>query len=329
MHASSPTTTTTAAAPSVGPVVRVLGSRPVADLATVVTRRRLRVLAYHGVHDASAFAAQLDLLSDRWTTTSGKEIADHREHGRPVPPNSVWITFDDGDTSVVRTALPLLSARGMKATAFLCGAWVGSDDVPWWHVAEAAVRHGVIEPAELGTVDRVGVLRAMKRLRDDERRSLVRSLSNRLEQRGQRTTAEQWSERDVTAWLDGGMEIGNHSWDHPCLDRCSPEVQIHQVRRAHERLSALAGAPVDTFAWPNGDPSGAALVELKRLRYRVVLPAEHRVCRQHPDLMALSRLRIDADAPLVRFRSILSGGHSGVFQLQRRIGRRGATDAVT
>ena len=31
-----------------------------------------------------------------------------------------------GASSDLRTGLPLLQARGMVATAFLCGAWIGS-----------------------------------------------------------------------------------------------------------------------------------------------------------------------------------------------------------
>jgi len=52
-----------------------------------------------------------------------------------------------------------------------------------------------------------------------------------------------------------------------------------------------------------------------RLGYRLALVCDHRLCSSHPDPWRLSRLRVDAEASLPRFRAILSGAHSGVFRL--------------
>jgi hypothetical protein len=73
-----------------------------------------------------------------------------------------------------------------------------------------------------------------------------------------------------------------------------------------------------SFAWPNGDPADAALDEARRLGYRLVLLADHRVCARRPDGLALSRLRLDTDAELTRARAIVAGAHSAVFQASRR-----------
>ena len=298
-------------------------------LAAALTRGRLRVLAYHGVDDPAAFALQLDEIAARWTTVVSSDVVNAESRHERLPANAVWITFDDGDPSVVHHALPLLTDRGLKATAFLCGGWVDTDEVPWWLVAEAAVANGAIAQDDLGTTERIGVLRALKSLPDPDRRSMTETLSRRLASVGAPVAGAQWTSDDVRRWLAAGMEIGNHTWDHPRLDRCAPDAQVEQVRRAHERLTEIVGAPIDVFAWPNGDPAPAAADELKRLGYRIVLPCEHRVAARHPNLHALSRLRIDAHAPMVRFRSIISGGHSAVFHLQRRLGKGGVPDAVT
>ena len=117
------------------------------------------------------------------------------------------------------------------------------------------------------------------------------------------------------------MEVGNHSWDHPCLNRCSPDVQVEQVRRAHEALGNLTGYVIRQFAYPNGNFAQAVDDELKRLDYGVGLLFDHRIAKLSQNPLALSRLRIDSQADLPRFGAIVSGGHSAVFATKRRVRR--------
>lgn len=98
----------------------------------------LPVLMYHGLHtdagDAGhfepvysvhpdAFAAQLDWLarSDRRTIRLD-QLAQARD-------GDVVISFDDGDVSNVRVALPLLVRRGMVAEFFVTSDFI---DTPGW-----------------------------------------------------------------------------------------------------------------------------------------------------------------------------------------------------
>lgn len=301
-------------------VVSLLGSGPVAAAFTAATRRRVRAVAYHAVEDATAFAAQLDWCSAAgYRTVTAAQIAASLHGGAALPPRALWITFDDGDASVVRVGLPLLAARGMVATAFLCGAWVGTTDAPWWQVVEAAVA-----PADL-----VRTRLALKAAPDDQRRARVAQMAEDLAARGAAVVGSQWTEADVQTWLAAGNDVGNHSWDHPCLDRCDDAEQRRQIEAAHDRLSALVGRPIDVFAWPNGDPSAAALTALRALGYRLVAECDHRLTDRRSDPFAVSRLKLDASVDVTRTRAILSGGHSAVFHVQQRLRRKGPTNDVT
>lgn len=299
-------------------VVGLLGSRPVSALFAAATRRRARAVAYHTVDDAAAFAAQLDLFAAMGlTTVTAGQVADALHGGRPLPRRALWITFDDGDASVARVALPLLRERGMVATAFLCGAWVGTTEAPWWQVVEASAA-----PSDL-----VATRLALKAAPDADRRARVAAMADGLAAAGTPAVGHQWSTDDVTSWLAAGNDIGNHSWDHPCLDRCDDTEQRRQVRLAHEQLSELTGAPLDVFAWPNGDPASAALDEATALGYRLVAECDHRLIRPAAGPLAVSRLKLDADVGLARTRAVISGGHSTVFHLQQRVrGRRPSND---
>ena len=301
-------------------VVALLGNRVVSGAVARLTLSRARAVAYHGIENPAAFAAQLDhFRSSGYRTITGRQLADSLAGGAPLPERALWITFDDGDASVVRNGLPLLRERGMVATAFLCGAWVGTDAAPWWQVLEAAVG-----PSEL-----VATRLALKRSPDPERRRRIEQLELAQAAAGTPVVGRQWSTDDVADWLAAGNEVGNHSWDHPCLDRCDDDEQRRQVRLAHERLSELVGSPVDVFAWPNGDPSPAALDELRSLGYRLVADCDHRLVARNADPMAISRLRLDTSVDLTRTRAIVSGAHSAVFHLQQRLRGKAQSSGVT
>lgn len=302
------------------PVVRVLGSRVISGAAAAVTRHRLRAVAYHAVPDAIAFDRQLaEFERQRFATVTGEQVADALHGGAPLPPRPLWITFDDGDVSVVRVALPMLIGRGMVATAFLCGEWIDSTEAPWWTVVEAAV-----DPRDL-TSTRV----ALKQADDQHRRRVVADMADSLAAAGSPVVGRQWAADDIAAWTAAGNDVGNHSWDHPCLDRCDDDEQRRQVRRAHERLSELVGRRVDVFAWPNGDAAPAALDELRTMGYRLVATCDHRLGARRPDPLHLSRLRLDTTVDLARTRAVLSGAHSAGFHLLRRVRRGGTSSAVT
>ncbi|HEY0845509.1 MAG TPA: polysaccharide deacetylase family protein [Noviherbaspirillum sp.] len=94
----------------------------------------LPILLYHRI-DASllststapmVFRRHLEWLYDRgWRTLSAQEFAYHLRTGRPFPPASFLITFDDGYTSLAHTAFDILkeldySAIGFLSTKMLC-----------------------------------------------------------------------------------------------------------------------------------------------------------------------------------------------------------------
>lgn len=90
------------------------------------------------------------------------------------------------------------------------------------------------------------------------------------------------------------------------------------MSEAHEALTHILGTPPQVFAWPNGNEAPAALSLLTLLGYRLVVKFDHRICTASPDMIAISRLRVDSSADLSRFRSIVSGVHPALFQLNRR-----------
>jgi peptidoglycan/xylan/chitin deacetylase (PgdA/CDA1 family) len=99
-----------------------------------MSRLRLPVLMYHGLHEAAdarldpvysvtpaEFAKQLDWLRDHGfrTVRLGESAPAER------PDKSAVISFDDGDATNRSVALPLLAARGMVAEFFITSDFIG------------------------------------------------------------------------------------------------------------------------------------------------------------------------------------------------------------
>lgn len=91
--------------------------------------RGLPVLMYHQLHptrrDAltvtpEQFEEQLQYLqSAGYQPISCQQLLDHLDHGTPLPPRCVLLTFDDGYVNNLEFAYPLLTRYGFKATIFL------------------------------------------------------------------------------------------------------------------------------------------------------------------------------------------------------------------
>jgi peptidoglycan/xylan/chitin deacetylase (PgdA/CDA1 family) len=67
-----------------------------------------------------------------------------------------------------------------------------------------------------------------------------------------------------------GHEIANHSWSHRSLWLCGPRATAEEIRRAHERLADLAGAPPRHFRPPWGMVNAAMFTALRRVDERCV-----------------------------------------------------------
>jgi peptidoglycan/xylan/chitin deacetylase (PgdA/CDA1 family) len=114
-----------------------------------------------------------------------------------------------------------------------------------------------------------------------------------------------------------GMSVGNHTYSHPCLSRCTDEEVRLEILEAHRILTETIGAAPLSFAYPDGDwdPRGASILE--EFGYQAAFQFDHRLSESSPrDPLCISRLRVDSTASLNRFRIILSGLHPALHRLR-------------
>lgn len=65
--------------------------------------------------------------------------------------------------------------------------------------------------------------------------------------------------------LDGGHELGNHTWSHQTMPRLSPTVATSEVEKAADELRKLTGSKGRWFR-PSGTPSSTATIRQAALK---------------------------------------------------------------
>jgi peptidoglycan/xylan/chitin deacetylase (PgdA/CDA1 family) len=297
----------------------VLGSATVVNVAFRVSGARWRAVAYHDVTDGETFRAQMQWLSQHSEPVTSADIAEAFDTGVRLPPRAVWITFDDGHAGVVERAQPVLDEFGIRATLFVCPGLVESGVPPWWEVIEVASRYELLPKVHDTERDVGDLIRYLKRVPDRRRRDIVDETWGSIVDAGLESVfSPPLSITQLRNWVAAGHSVGNHTWDHPCLDQCDAHEQAEQIVRADEWLrSALPDHP-RVFAYPNGDWTRAAEEVLEDLEYRIAALFDHRLNTSLANRLRVSRLRVSSDAPLARFRAVASGSHSGVYNVVRR-----------
>lgn len=259
------------------------------------------VVAFHGVPDGDRFRELLEAIAREHTFITAREFRVGLESPGRLPDRPVLITFDDGERSVVENGLPVLDRLGISALLFVVGGLVDTVTPFWWDEVQALAPAGIHE------------VRRLKTVANDERLRSIETLRTSQEPVRQK----QLTTTDLRTLVDAGWEIGNHSYDHPCLDQCSESEAISQIERCHQELLDRGIKPT-AFAYPNGNLDERIEPTLERLGYDLGFLFDHRHTRRSQHPLRLSRLRLDSTASGARAALILSGAHGAIMRMRGR-----------
>ena len=123
--------------------------------------RRMHLM-YHGIHDGAASPGRFDPV---YSVTRARFARQLDWIAKRESPDLPHITFDDGDASNAVTALPMLRERGLRATFFITGEFIGQpgmvsrDDVralvaAGMQVGAHGMSHAFLEDMDLATLRR-------------------------------------------------------------------------------------------------------------------------------------------------------------------------------
>lgn len=252
-------------------------TRAIGSAASRLTRSsRLTILVYHRVLpepdflrpreiDAAGFLTQMESLAEDFNVLPFGTAARLLEENR-LPPRAVSITFDDGYADNEAVALPVLRRCGLPATFFIATGFVDGGRM-WNDSIVEAVRVADAEALDLrqeGLGDYSAIpesrrceivaemISRLKYLPADRREELV----GRIVMRVDKTLPDDlmMTSAQVRKLVSAGMEIGAHTVNHPILGDLDDSAARREIEQSRDAIAAIAGSPVEVFAYPNGKP---------------------------------------------------------------------------
>lgn len=171
------------------------------------------------------------------------------------------ITFDDAYRGAVTLGLPVLAARGIPATIFVCSGWEGGE-LPWWDALadpetglSPAVRRTALEEYAGLTSSVMAWARGMGMIALD--------LPNEYR------IASPAEVRSAAAV--GDLRIGMHSRAHPDLRTLSSYDLREELAVCRSEIAAKFPAAIDWFAYPYGSIDDRVRAAVERVGYHAAL----------------------------------------------------------
>lgn len=282
--------------------------------------KMVAVLAYHGVDNPARFAQHMDVITRWMQPIELSDLIASHAGTRPLPPRSVLVTFDDGERSVLDHAAPVLAERRIPAVVFVVAQLVDTDGPYWWTEVEHLIANGGWTASLAAALlkrshsrhDPGSAVRLLKRMPNNARLQALEHLRDTAST--SRMSQLQLTSRELRRLESLGMEIGNHTASHPCLDTCEDGTVTAEVIGAHNRLTEILGHPPRAFAYPNGSWDARAEVLLQSLSYEAAFRFDHRHVGLNAHPLRLSRLRVNSAASVDRLMTILSGLHPALHR---------------
>jgi peptidoglycan/xylan/chitin deacetylase (PgdA/CDA1 family) len=307
--------------------------------ARYLTRRKLRILAYHGIelNDESrfdpalfirpaTFASRLELLRARYPVLPLGEAVKRLGDGT-LPPCAVAITIDDGFHGTAAVAAPLLEAAALPATVYVT-TWYVERQAPvfrlamqycFWRSRAASLDLGALGAGVEGTVP-LGT--------DAEKRDVAWELINHgerhLDEQGRtallhavasqlgvdlhpflRDRVLHLMSREEVRATDARLDVQLHTHRHrfpedPLLAR----AEIEENRRV---LAPLVRRPLVHFCYPSGYWSEALFPVLAAAGIETATTCEGGLNGQDVHPYALSRFFDGEHVTALEFEAELSG----------------------
>lgn len=215
------------------------------------------------------FERQVRYLSRRYRITDMDQVCESLVSRKPLPPNSVALTFDDGYQDNFAAAMTL-RRYGCTATFFLVADRLQGRPPLWLCEVRRRLLHSGLRrfrlawnghvldyPLQTAAEREVSVAMLtswVKTLSVASREDFLRLLTDALpvESAGGVAGPVMLSWDQVRVMRQAGMLIGGHTLTHANLVHATEEEVRSEIRGCQEVLARKLGEPPRHFAYPNG-----------------------------------------------------------------------------
>jgi len=280
----------------------------------------------------SWFADQMAYLHQHYQFLPLSNLLDCYEQQRPVPKNSVVVTFDDGFRDNFTNAYPILQRFHVPATVFLVTGCVSSGDLPWpqkvgymfQHTKVESLCHETTGGSCLGlrsTQERKQakhiVKNALSLLPRIQRERSLDELSEALQVDVPRDRMLTWDE--VETMRKGGTEFGAHTFSHPCMALQSSKEARWEMEESLREFQTRLGITRPPFVFPSGSYTQELVKMAISVGFRCVFQSRTSIrvnSIENTTQFTLSRIGLP-NAPAVMLEAELDGPFHALRRLYR------------
>jgi len=280
----------------------------------------LTVLNYHRIEDSRSakahfkpnisatpqmFSKQLDYLKENYNVISLNQIMRWISGHWNLPRNSALITFDDGYLDNYTNAFPELKSRNFPAVIFLTSGFIGQSIPFYWDLLAYCFNFTKKDNLFLSQVGQWSwenddqkmriaykVIEELKKFSEDDKQYLVDKILDNLETPIPDGLFSNlflsWDQ--VREMVDGNIEMGSHTVNHPILTKISFDSAMNELILSKNMIQKEINQEVDSFAYPNGrlgDFDNNIIVHAKNLGFKTAFtlipgPQSYRNVFQNP-----------------------------------------------
>jgi len=246
-------------------------------------------------------------------------IAADVERDIPASDSCVWLTFDDGYANNLRMA-EIVREYGIGATLFVATGYVESGRRFWWDTVHAERRK------QGASLDRIEAeIQSLKRRELSDIDTYVAREFGADSDRPRSELDRPLTPEELRELVHaGGIEIGNHTVDHPILPMLSTEQIEGQLVGAQEYIRDVAGVTARSVSYPNGDYDGRVVDAARAAGLTVGVTTEQRKNRvplPTSELLELGRFQLRRGTS-VRAQSRMVRSELQIANAARRVRRR-------
>ena len=295
----------------------------------------IRILMYHRFPPGKSdgLTQQCELIRRYYNPISLQAIAEYLREGKPLPPNPVAITIDDGYRDFL-DAQAILRKFDIPATVFLVTDFLDGRLWLWFDKLKYALQQTkqnsltIDLPASASFTlslnsdsdrraarEKIGSL--MKGLENSQRISSCEQIVDQLKVELPASPPEEfapltWDE--VRSLANERVEFGPHTKTHPILSQIvQPELLAEEILGSKRRIEEELKTPAIHFCYPNGrrsdlNDSTLKLVEDGGCHSAVTTERGMNNAQTNPFL--LRRLGVEPSVPLQYFAELLAGVRS-------------------
>lgn len=266
-------------------------------------RKRLRVLAYHDVVDYNIFNSHIEFLKSHYNIIDIQTLKENLWKNRPLPNNSLLISFDDGDYSVLQKGLPALQNHNCPACLFIITELINTSKDFWFNTARKIEKENGKNHQEVQTI-----IQDLKTISNKERKRKMKNYGD-----GKR---KQLKLEDLNTLVKNKVFIANHSHTHPIFNRCEKEELTYEFNETKNFFHTNGINGYDVFAYPNGNFDRQSEELLKENNINLAFLFDHKVCAKNIHPLRISRIRTNSDMSLDELKVKVSGLHSALHNLK-------------